>query len=95
MSRTINFRLGSAAQWLAPGYSWCGRCETPWKFVDHHATYYQPGRGVFALCQKCWSELTPQERLPFYRQVYEEWERLGCGDREWPDIERAVLAEIP
>ena len=89
----LNLRLGPAVQWMAPGYSWCKRCETPWAFVDEHATYYTERRGVFALCQMCWAELTPQERLPFYRQVYEEWERLGCADREWPDIERAVLAE--
>ena len=85
--------LAPALRRLAPGYSWCKRCGTPWKFIGEHATWYRPGYGVFALCQPCWSELTPKERLPFYRQVFDDWERVGCGDREWPEIERAVLTE--
>ena len=85
--------LAPALRRLAPGYSWCKRCGTPWKFVEEHETWYRPTHAVFALCRPCWPELTSEERLPYYRQVFDDWERFGCGDREWPEIERAVLTE--
>lgn len=95
----LNVRLGTWSQRLAPGYSWCFRCETPWLFVKHHDTEYveltetQAGRACFALCEKCWAELTIKQRMPYYRQLWEHWESLGVGEeRHWQDIEAAVLA---
>lgn len=46
---------------------------------------------MFPLCEQCWSELTPQNRLPFYRVLFEQWRFLGSEYHEWADIERAVL----
>ena len=62
---------------LIPGYSSCGRCLTPWKFTKEHTTKFTENRGCFPLCEKCWSELTPQERLPYYHDLLGEWERQG------------------
>lgn len=47
----------------------------------------------FPLCQQCWEDLTPEERLPYYRELYEEWVRLGPGrdEDDWEDIKSAVL----
>jgi len=67
---------------------------------------YGEGIGCFPLCVDCWPELTPEERLPFYRQLYEHWLGVNGADtlpsekredyiRElltrWPLIEAAVL----
>lgn len=88
----LNVRLGTWSQRLAPGYSWCRRCETPWLFVHHHDTTYRPGYGLIALCRKCWTELSPEQRLPFYRQVWEHWQEIGrTDDEEWEAIKAAVL----
>lgn len=92
-----NIRLGPWSRILAPGYSWCYRCRTPWKFVKGHDTAYEwgeingyryPFRGCFPLCEKCWSDLgTPEARLPYYEVLIAA--RFGeRGD----EIRQAVLA---
>jgi len=48
--------------------------------------------GMFALCENCWQELTPKQRLPYYRAVFDGWVKDGCKDRDWKEIEKAVLA---
>jgi hypothetical protein len=89
----LNVRLGTWSQRLAPGYSWCAHCETPWLFVAHHDTDYRSDRGIFVLCEKCWAEFTPQQRLPYYRQRFDHWKQNGYADeQEWQDIEASVLA---
>lgn len=94
----MNLRLGPMGKLLAPGWGDCLRCHTPWKFVHYHTTSW--GRsGCIALCEKCWAELTPQERLPFYRQLVELWHheypetKPGLSfDEEWALVEPVVLA---
>lgn len=84
-------RVGRAAQPFAPSMAWCLRCETPWAFVEHHDTGYTTHRGLFPLCEQCWAELTPERRLPYYRQLWDSWAVEEC-DRSWHRIKRAVLA---
>jgi hypothetical protein len=83
--------------------SHCGRCGTSWAFVHGHSTLYTDRVGCFPLCDECWDELTPPERLPFYRVLWERWyseARFGARDEgqmteleaQWPAIEAAVLA---
>lgn len=57
------------------------------------------GRSCFPLCEGCWAALTPLERLPFYRALWERWLRdaLERGDdvgTEWRPIQQAVLAGL-
>lgn len=33
----------------------------------------QATRGCFPLCESCWASLTPEDRLPFYRQLLDRW----------------------
>lgn len=73
------------------GYSGCQKCRTPWDLVRHHDTSYSDSRGCFPLCEKCWSELTPECRLPYYKKLHDEWKRQG-SEQPWAEIERAVLA---
>ena len=53
----------------------CYRCRVTWKWVDGHNTNYSNGSGCFPLCEECWSELTPKDRLPFYDALVNEWIR--------------------
>ncbi len=87
-------RIGRISKLLGPDwYSWCHKCKTTYFFVDSHNTYYGGGRGIFALCEKCWEELVPSERLPYYRKVVDMWESLTPGDgvKVWNSVEKAVL----
>lgn len=84
----FKLRIGRLSDFLVSGYSHCGRCKTNWHYCEGHATRYYQGGGCFPLCEKCWAELTPETRLPFYREMFERWEGVEAG--VWPAIERAV-----
>lgn len=85
---------------VAPGYSWCLHCGRPWKFVEGHVTPYTPSRGCFPLCEGCWGDMTPEERLPYYVELVRKW--MASTDitdpayfervlEDWPAIREAVL----
>ncbi len=38
---------------LAPNFSYCSCCGTPWRFVDGKSMDYEKGRGFFPLCEWC------------------------------------------
>lgn len=75
----------------APSYGRCFRCFWPWKFANGHAIPYSEnelGGAGFALCESCWAELTPEERLPFYRKLCEKW---GDGYVNWETWKDNIL----
>lgn len=89
-------RSGIMTQHLAPGYSSCMRCRTAWKFVEGHSTKYDEHNGCFPLCELCWADLAPEQRLPFYFVLYCQWDwdagQMGHErPTEWEAIEQAVL----
>lgn len=77
--------------WNGIGYGSCERCGRSWKRTNYHATYYgeQGEGGMIPLCERCWHECTPSERLPYYRRLFAKWQ--GRPASEWEKIERAVL----
>ena len=90
--------IGRLKQFFYPNYSFCKRCNIPWPCAKGHVTEYKNGMGCFPLCEQCWQELTSGERLPYYRQLYTQWElsSIKSGykmDMKWKDIEVAVLKE--
>src|SRR4051794_25908270 len=71
--------LANLARGVALGYSSCYRCGMPWKFTEGHATFHSGGHACFPLCESCWAELTPDERLPFYERLIDDWNgKYGC-----------------
>lgn len=85
--------LANIARGFAPGYSHCYRCGMPWKFTESHSTMYDGGRGCFPLCEDCWSDLTPDERLPFYERLISDWNgKYGCPIE--PEKADAILAAV-
>lgn len=96
------WRIGRVSQWITPRYSHCYRCQTTWGFVEGHSTYFSEPSGVrsaasgyFPLCEACWHELSPQERLPFYRRLFDSYPRDAYPESFWPIWERTVLNEPP
>ena len=87
----IRQKVGRYAQRLAPDYGHCRRCLLPWLFTQGHDTMYVEGTGCFPLCEKCWLELPAESRLPFYRELYELWQREDEHLETWSMIEAAVL----
>lgn len=78
----------------------CRRCDRSWKWVEGHATWYSETEGCSPLCERCWGELTPGRRVPFYRSRFDlnnaqvanhEGGRYVRGNDEWSKIEKAVL----
>ena len=77
---------------LFPHHSWCYCCRRPWSRVDGHMTPYAEGQSCFPLCKSCWSRLTPLNRLPYYRMLWEAWEGRD-DDVPWSVIHVACLHE--
>lgn len=68
---------------LGIGLGGCYKCGTPWDCVRSHTTPFAHYSGCFALCEKCWQELTPQQRLPYYEKLMAQW-----GDaKTLPEVE--------
>lgn len=81
-------RIGRISNLLSPGFSSCGACHTNWQFVAGHVTRFASGKGMFPLCEACWQERRPQERLPFYESLFHKWPADG---ERWEDIKKTVL----
>ena len=81
---------------MFPGYGGCYRCGRSWPICEIHTTAYDDGAGCFPLCKECWQELTPETRLPYYRKLYNKWERDSARLKiplryAWDKIEAAVM----
>lgn len=69
------------------GYGCCDCCLLPWWLVHGHALDYAPdGRGCFPVCDMCWSQLGPDELLPYYEAHLDKY------DPEHPEY-KAFLRE--
>ena len=84
--------VGKIARLASPGSGWCSRCGRPWTICEGHTTH-----SAFPLCEECHSELTPEQRLPHFRAIYEDWQLSAAHygyepKNNWPEIKRAVLA---
>lgn len=82
-----------------PSYGNCYRCQLTWATVKGHMTQFvgdelTGGTSLFPLCEDCWQELTPQERLPFYRQLWLSWHQWGPVSHSWEAIEKAVMGGL-
>ncbi len=64
---------GEFTQMLTPHLSECGRCGVTWEFCISHSTQYEEGRGCFPLCEYCWSDMTVEERWPYYEELWLSW----------------------
>lgn len=64
---------GFFARLAYPTSGTCIRCGMPWRVTKHHVTDVANRNGMFPLCEICWKDLTPQERLPHYKKQYESW----------------------
>jgi len=81
-------RIGPLGILLAPGWGTCGRCHTPWKFVDQHTVWPKLSHGYFVLCEKCWDACTPEQRVAYYEHKRQQVWTFDIGPRE---LREAVL----
>ena len=85
------YRLRRLLAAFMPGMncSRCGRCHLPWWITSYHITDFTSQRGCFPLCENCWRDLVPQQRLPYYRKLLDQWEDAD-PTRTWEQMKRAV-----
>lgn len=84
------------------GYGACYRCGDSWYWKEQHITTFNTSEsgasGCFPLCEECWRQLTPEERLPYYVRLMHRWLTDDVFALEylrmWPAIEKAVLAGL-
>jgi len=82
---------------LSPYFSRCGRCGFSWNVVAGHDTPYSTHSACFPLCEGCWRALMPEERLPFYLALMDQWEAGGEPDHNgtsWPQLRRDVALAV-
>ena len=94
MKLRIRKLIGDFTQLFNIHYSACGRCNRHWGICKRHSTDVVRGVwGCFPLCEDCWQELTPEERLPYYRAHYERGMEGSdpYEDGTWEDMKKAVL----
>ena len=54
----------------------CRVCRRPWDLCDAHYTPLvqgHPEHGCFVLCEPCFNELNPVQRLPYYHELFAKW----------------------
>ena len=71
------------------GYGRCWRCRLPWWATSEHVVEYEPGRGQFALCERCWVRCTVQERISAHFWVTATVQR---DIAKWRDVLAAIKA---
>jgi hypothetical protein len=54
-------------------YGRCARCNRNWRICEGHSTNWNKTDGMFPLCEDCWKDLKPEDRLPYYRSLWERW----------------------
>lgn len=93
----VRLQIVSTMKAMFPHLGTCGRCDWPWAVVEGHCTDYSAGGGCFPLCEDCWRDLrTPENRMPYYMQLVDLWEKSSPEDgydEKRESIRKAVLAE--
>ena len=85
---------GRIERLFAPGYGFCMRCGRPWNRAKGHSTPYgENGSGCFPLCEPCWSELLPAQRLPYYEGLVDEWIRQVPSETDEYERKRRLIEE--
>jgi len=54
------------------GYGRCLHCGGSWAIKRPHWTWYSDA-AMGPLCEECYDELSPEERLPYYVKLWESW----------------------
>lgn len=72
----MNLRVGGVSRLIFPDYSYCKKCNTTWNMANPLAVEYdESGGGCIALCQKCWCDSNVEERVKYYKNVIEKWQK--------------------
>lgn len=77
----------------------CPRCGKGLFDSNSHVTTDFETNGLYkvrmyALCEDCWTKLTPQQRLPYYRGLFDYWNnelQVNLPESKWVDISNAVI----
>jgi hypothetical protein len=73
------------------GYSSCHCCGTTWNLCKEHATPFNKNSSMFPLCETCWSKLSPEERLPYYYQLINQWGKDSITEEKIETMKKNVL----
>lgn len=82
----MNVRLGRWSQILAPHYSFCQRCGTPWRFVKERTIPFYDHTGKFAMCEKCWDECSLYERVQHFQSARVMYWPYTTPDEVWEAV---------
>lgn len=69
----------------------CQKCKREFKEVSPHVSVVKRRLALIVLCRDCWKSSTPDERVSYYRKLYEFWlEQRVTPSQTWNQIETFV-----
>lgn len=78
-----------------PGQSTCMRCQLPWALCDSHSVKMSERKSCFAICEDCWQELAPEERLIYYEALFHEWAMMSSEAwDDWQAVKDNILKDV-
>ena len=90
-------RILRALELRLSGQDGCERCRRSWRETKGHVTKLGTNRGMYPLCESCWSKLTVEARLPYYAKLLERWTGLDDPDDpipSWDFVKNSVFKEV-
>lgn len=60
------------------GYSGCFHCGMTWNYAQSKSIQFSETRGMFPLCEECFSKLPPEEIDPYIERLVWEWIEINA-----------------
>jgi len=90
-------KIGLLSEKMFPNLASCGRCHMSYGVETSHSTPYTKGSGCFPLCEYCWNDTTPEERLPYYMNLVDSWVSHGDDNyngRSWDQVRKLISTAV-
>lgn len=85
-------KIGKISEMMFPDTASCGRCHMSFAIDVFHSTPYRMGSGCFPLCEYCWKDMSPEERLPYYMELVDSW--VSHGDDNYNGVPWEKIREM-
>ena len=98
--RVVSWRLRKVANRVFDtGLIDCYRCHVLWRVGNTHSTQWSRSSGTFPLCESCWSDLTIEQRIPYYDRLVDDWVKSGTFNPDYngqseDEVRTAMLTAV-
>ena len=78
------------------GLSYCLKCNGTWNWKKPHMILVNNNRSIFPLCEECYHEVSPEERLYWCKTLFKSWYTKDHVPEQidWERVSRIVGVEV-